>query len=375
MNILAIDVGTASISTALAVKKSSKTAPERQLQVLKVFRYQLNLIGEELGKEESSRVPHILKDALSKAFKEAYSISKHVEAVLICFSDPFFLDEKLSKSFERPLAGKFINAEEISAALRSIKEEIAHSKPSLLAVGEEILNTRVNGYDVKNAVGYCGKALEIEAVFTFISPTLQNYVTEIKEKFFPRAKISYYSDARIMRKALKAVADLSEPVLMLDIGGEVTGIFRIDSENVEHLSATPFGIRTIERRVSRALKVNQGEAESLLKMYSASALKDALKEKLDKIIAGAVADWWLEIFNSLKAFGEGGTQRNVMISGGGGDFDIFLRQIREGMQKEYGLEVEPTSLRAEAFKDFFAPPLPFSGGSDVILASMLVITA
>ena len=81
-HVLAIDLGTASISAAVAVqygKRDSKTAAI-PCEVLKVLRYPINLLSYQLS-GEGNKIPHILKDGFLKMFKEAESVSRHVDVI------------------------------------------------------------------------------------------------------------------------------------------------------------------------------------------------------------------------------------------------------------------------------------------------------
>lgn len=370
-HILAIDLGTASISAAVAVqygKSDAKTAAA-PCEVLKVLRYPINLLSYQLS-GEGSKVPYILKDGFLKMFKEANGVSRHVDVILIALSDPFFVDKKVKKILARPQHALLISRAEVGALVKSLEDEV-ETGPLVIA-GSGTVNAKVSGYEVADPVGYTGKSLEVEAVFTLISSTLKNYMAEAKEKFFPGSEVRYYSDARVLWQALRATENLFDPVLTVDIGGEVTGVFWADKHTIEHAGASAFGIRTLARRVGASFKTDLAEAEALLKKYTAGTLDEALKAKLDRALSSALADWWLSFKTAGQTLPAGLLPQKAVLTGGGADFAPFAAFLKDNFRSEHGIDLSIQTLLAEAFSDFLDPPNIFSGGGDVILTSLLI---
>lgn len=365
-HILAIDLGTASISAAVVLRSE-------KAEILKVFRYPIDLFGYQVA-GQSAQLPHVLKEGFLKLFKEAWGVSRHLDAVVIGLSDPFFLDAKTRKKIVRPNHAAVITAEEVNVLVKTLESEAALKEQNLAIVGREILNTKINGYEVESANGYKGISLETEIIFTSISATLKEYIESAKEKFFPKSLIYYYSDASVFRKVLKATENFFEPRLIVDIGGEVTGIFLADAFMIQHFGASAFGIRTLARRVTASLKMDAAETDSLLKKYTAGTLDDAISAKISRTIALALTDWWSALQNILKQFAETATVRKMALSGGGADFPAFAQFLKESFKKDFKTDIDIRILRAEAFKDFLAATSQnlLSGGGDIVLVSLTI---
>lgn len=375
-HILAVDLGTASISAAVVVRheKPSPEAPAGLAEIKKVLRYPINLLGYQLSAAEAGKLPFILKDGFMKIFRDAYAASRHVDVVLIALSEPFFLDKKARQEIARPNPKKPIDSFEMETLAKSLSEGILGNK-RLAAVGQNILATRVNGYDVGDALGYKGKTLEAEAIFTLVSATLKDYVDEAKDKFFPRSRIAFVSDTFAIWKLLDSTQNLANPVLAIDIGGEVTGVFRADQGTIEHLGAVAFGIRTLARRAGAALKIAPEEVEPILRKYTAGALDERLKMKVDRVLSPALFDWWANLKGYLGASqgaAGAGSFKKILLSGGGADFGVFSEFVKDAFKKDYGADIAVESLRAEAFSDFLDPSGSLSGGGDIILAALSV---
>jgi cell division ATPase FtsA len=229
---------------------------------------------------------------------------------------------------------------------------------------------RVNGYPVKDAVGYKGNEIEISGLFTLISKFLKEYVEEAKLKFFPHSKIRYYSDIRVLWQVLKSTENLFEPSVVADIGGEMTSVFFIGGvpggttqaflpEAIEHGKAFAFGVRTLERRLAAYLKTDFLDAESVFKKYTANTLDEATKIKVSKILDSAMDDWWSSFKESIADFK-------------GTDCGVFADVIKNNFKKYFDLDVSPHNLQAEVFKDSFVSMDMLSGGSDVVLVSLIL---
>lgn len=374
-HILAIDLGTASISAVVAVryeKKDAKTIAG-PCEILKVLRYPIDLFGYQISGEEQ-KLPFILKDGFLKMFKDAYGVSRHIDVVLIALSDPFFLDKKSQKKIERANPEKIISESEVDAMMKSIGADAAAK--NLFAVGSEVLSVKINGYNIENAAGYKGRSLEAEMIFTLISRTLKDYIENAKEKFFPKAIVRYYSDSRALWRLLKATENFADPALVIDIGGEVTGIFWADKNNIEHAGAAAFGIRTLSRRISASLKTDQKDTEAILRKYTLGTLDETLRMKLERALSPALADWWASLKNVLKSTftpaSAGLTPKKIIVSGGGADFALFSGFLKDSFKKDFGADIEPQILRAEAFQDMIYPSGLLAGGGDIILSALIL---
>ncbi len=374
-HILAIDLGTASISAVVAVRYEKKDYKSiaGPCEILKVLRYPIDLFGYQISGEEQ-KLPFILKDGFLKMFKDAYGVSHHIDIVLIALSDPFFLDKKLQKKIERANPDKIISKSEADAMIKSLGE-IAATK-NLFAVGREVLGVKINGYNIENAAGYKGRSLEAEMIFTLISRTLKDYIENAKEKFFPKAEARYYSDSRALWRLLKVTENFADPALVVDIGGEVTGIFWADKNNIEHVGASAFGIRTLSRRISTSLKTDQKDTEAIFRKYTLGTLDETLKMKLERALSPALADWWTSLKNILKntftPASAGVIPKKIIVSGGGADFALFSGFLKDSFKKDFGADIEPQILRAEAFLDMLYPSGLLAGGGDIILSALIL---
>ena len=305
-HILAVDLATSSISTALAIRSPRNSAGlPSDFSVIKAFCYPLNLTGftlgtgsERLGPGGAGRpLPQIFKDAFLKVFRDARNITRHLDAVLVGLADPFFLEVKFSKQISRKDPKSKITSGEIADILRELENDARHQHNSLLPVGREISGVKINGYDVNNAEGYVGKTLEIIAVFTLATPSLRDFFNDAKEKFFPGKPIYYFSDTAILRRMVSSTA---LPSVIFNIDGEVTSMLYLNAGALNHIGMAPFGFSTIARRLASSFKISAEDAASLLRRYLSGALEESQAKKVGSLLESAEEDWWGWLQNYLK---------------------------------------------------------------------------
>ena len=116
------------------------------------------------------------------------------------------------------------------------------------------------------------------------------------------------------------------------------------------------------------MKTDFFEAEAGFKKYTAGTLDEAMRVKVSKILDSAMEDWWNSLAESLADF----KGKKILITGGGADCDFFSETIKLNFKKYYDLDINVHVLQAEAFKDYFSPPDMLKGGSDVVLASLML---
>ncbi len=367
LKLLAIDIGTASISAALVNCFEGGGNEKSSYEVVKILRYPFNLKDSQ----------HTFLDKIKKLFGEVASSKFYPDKIVCSFSDPFYVEEKITKQFIRQEPEKEIDSTEFQMILSDIEQEAwSIQTQALVPVRRQIIFQSVNGYSLSSSFGYKGRVLDISVKFIFIPKYLKENIEEIKSVLFPGSEISFFSDAFILWRALK-FAHSFEPAIVIDIGGEITNLFKMDLNEEIHIESLSFGIRTLERRIASFLKLRDYlEAESILRRYTSNSLEEAAEKKLATLIKTALEDWWKEFDKAVKNLdakkGLVFLPKKIILSGGGSDFGVFSSLLKENLKKYYNMDVIIQNLSLDKFKEFFVSTASFSGGSDAVLFSLVL---
>ena len=267
--VIAIDVGTASLSAALAKKGLSSS-----IEVVSVLRYGMDFFASREGFDHQRRALYLLKTHIAQLMSDAHKALPGAKAIEISVSEPFFQQYRICKDFQRERPHDRIRRselDEITAKLAgdAVRDLSIHSQ-SLRVVRSAMQKVRINGYELKDPIGYRGADLDIEFEVLLISGAFYEYLEEFRMRWFPRVALHYHSDPEMLEHALFASSSIQPPALLLDIGGEVTSI-AIILEKKARVLCDPvfFGVRTLERRIAEVVRCDSAHAESLLRRYVA----------------------------------------------------------------------------------------------------------
>lgn len=373
--IIAIDIGTASVSAVLA-----RTNPNGIVEIVSILRYPYDLLGDFVHSDKQKKVFYMLQGAITKAFADMRQKSSSVNSIRISFADPFFEERELETVITRHDAKKSITEDEINSALKDTggwnvlnAPHDSGTQTTLVNLMREVSGLKVNGYPVKEAVGCRGSTLEIRIHELSISSVLKDCIVEQKEKFYPNSRIEYYSDPSILKRAIFAKKPEQMPILVVDIGGEVTTLFVLrDFTTIQKCSPLFFGVRTLERRIATFLRIDRSHAESTVRQYSDEMLDDSVKNKIEPIIRSFLVDWYTNLRLSLKNAAVGTGIAQVLVVGSGKEINSFIEhlasKIKEFSHEELNMKVIPFFVNT----DMFLPPKSLSEGGDTILASLLL---
>lgn len=364
-----LDISTSAVSGALAMRHEQETA--EAYHITKIFKRPVSFAGKHFENERI--IPYMLRDGILKIFKDMHSASNHLDIIIINFSDPFFFDLKLDKKTYRQDSKIKISKEEMMLILKNLENEATKYSNSLVVAGYDILGSKINGYDIAFPEGYEGKSLEIAAMFTLLNPTFQKIIEDVKDKFFPRAKIKYISDSRLMWYVSKKTKTIDAATIILSVDGDATGIYLISVDDIQHIGLLPFGLKTLVRRVAAFLKIDIDNAESRIAQYCVDTLEAGLKEKLEKNIKLAMEDWQLEINAVFKNLRESGYPAEILVAGRENSAKIFLSFFRDNFKTNTGLAAEIKYFSAQSLTDFFDTTSSIAQNNAILMASLLYI--
>lgn len=322
--VLAIDIGTASVSAAVAQKHANG-----KFFVCDVWR----LPYDASDNHNASRV---LFKNLEQVFFEASKFHPSTKTIAIGFSSPLHLEKTINAEFIRPNPEFVIGNQELERAIQTLS---THIKDGSQSIAHDILESKVNGYIVEDSIGHKGEILEIKANLLMLAASFKNHLDELRDKFFPVCEFKFFSDSTVLKKAVLQFFSPKEEFLIFDIGGEVSVLGNY---------TFPFGLRVVERKFASFFPrfysgnldyVHERTLNKILK-YSAEVLRSFLKEY---------------------KFGK------IFLTGAGANIPLFFEVVQKS-------STEVKKLEAQDFNKFFLKLSPLSGGEDAVLAALISIT-
>lgn len=369
--VIAVDVGTASLSIALAKKESSG-----RIEVASVLRYPIDLFISREGFDRQHRIPYLIKKNIAHGMADASKVLSGAEAIMVSVAEPFFQQHRIRKVISRERPYDRIRSTELDTVAENVAADAiintTRSLPSLRVVRSGIRRAWINGYELKDTIGYRSAELEIELETLLISTALRDYFEEFRSKWFPRATLRYYTDPEMLGHILFTFSSLSFPALLLDIGGEVTSITVVSDKETQILCELVFfGVRTFERRIAELTRCDMAHAESTLRRYVSQTLDTKEVSRIEPFLESAAGEWRAFIAQSFHKTHTGAI-RSIFLAGKGRDIPLFRRALEQQITDFASSPVELHELIAPLDRLF--PPKILRSGGDSVLASLLLYT-
>lgn len=369
--VIAIDVGTASLSMALSKKGSSGN-----IEVVSVLRYPIDLFTSREEFDHRHRIPYLIKKNIAHGMADAHKVLSGATAIVVSVSEPFFQQHRIRKIIARKRSDDRVSRTEIDTMTENFSADAVTDTKKLSqllrVVRSSIRRAWINGYELIDPVGYRGEELEIELEVLLISAALCDYMEEFRSTWFPRATIQYYTDPEMLGRILFESFSLLFPALLLDIGGEVTSITVVsDKETHAPCNLVFWGVRTIERRIAELLRCDMAHAESFLRRYVSQTLDIREISRIEPLLQSVANDWLSLVAQSFHQT-HAGALHSIFIAGQGRDISLFRHTIE---QRITDFSSSPVELRELVVSpDRLLPPKILSSGGDNVLASLLLYT-
>jgi hypothetical protein len=268
-----------------------------------------HLVGQML-KLLKSVATHLAKDGLIHIKTSPFGGHKLRDAHCI-FASPWYISQTkvVHAEQEKPftVTKETINElvkkeqEDFNKALKEGKYEQIFG-PDTRLLEKRVINMRLNGYDIDDAIGKKAKELELTLFSSFISHDILLKVEETLHKAFSVRDIHHYSYALVSwTGSQKMFPDLHD-YFFVDVSGETTDISLIVKDILVETISFPMGRSTLLRKVVRDLKVASDIGLSFLTMKYAGTIEKGFSEKLDKILAPIEQDWRDQLVMALNTF-------------------------------------------------------------------------
>jgi len=273
---------------------------------------------------------------------------KKPDLVLIMFSSPYYVSQtkiiKLPKLKPFKITDKFLE--------NLIADEIMSFKKRWQ--GTEVIEAEKIRVDFDNS--------EISFYMSLGIKSIQDKLQECILHSFGETKMRFQSFPFVAFNALKTVMDISEDLLLVDVGGETTDLILIRNGILEETISFPLGENFLIRKIAAAFRLSLEESFFLLRQYIRGDLHADTHKKVREIVENATAKWCQFFEDSFKESPDFSSSRNLLFIGGKGalifkDFSLCIKEK----------PIKSRFLLAEAFKNHFNFKRGFSENQDISL--------
>lgn len=199
-------------------------------------------------------------------------------------------------------------------------ESLGFLPRDLQFVDWQILEIKINGYEVPKLEGYNGENLEFGFFVSFIA---KGYLENFK-KIIGALNLKIHKIVHLA-PALSPVFGPEKPNgLFFDIGEETSHLFLLKNEKLKAVGELEVGVQIFTRAISQALGIPEKEAQALKGKYIKSGLSEEVRRRIKEIFAKPAEEWFLELKSKFASFNIS-IPLNVYLFGEG----VLIPEIRQ----------------------------------------------
>lgn len=341
--IAAFDIASSSIGGILFFRR-----PDRLPEILATYRIPTDFLPD-LNFAKIQRSLHKTFERVIGGLKKQMPESrKKPDLVLIMFSSPYYVSQ--SKIIRLPKLHPFKITDKFLKNL--IADETTSFKKRWR--GTEVIEAEKIRVDFDD--------LEISFYMSLGIKSMQDKLQECISHSFGETPVRFQSFPFVAFNALKTVMDISEDLLLADVGGETTDLILIRNGILEETISFPLGENFLIRKIAAAFHFPLEESFSLLRQYMRGDLHADTHKKVREIVENATAKWCRFFEDSFKESPDFSSSRNLLFIGGKGalifkDFSLCIKEK----------PIRSRFLLAEAFKNHFDFKRGFGEDQDISL--------
>lgn len=338
---LLVDIGSSSVGCAL-VRMEKGRAPHILATVRENIPFQESLSSAKFllamnhaleralkliqgGKKDGVAPAHIFCTLSSPWF---ILKSRHLR---IAQKEPFEITEKTLDIF-------------LSDDIEHLKDELKETLPpqDVMIIEKKIIQTKLNGYDIKNPYGQ--KTSQVEIVAT-VGVSSKIVIQSIERKLGQRFHTTPIHFGTFPIAAFNAVRDIfphENNFLFLDITGEATDVSLVSGDLLVGSVSFPRGKNFIIREISTQFHTIHEEAATLFAMYLRKELPSAKHALVEGVVLRAEKEWLTRFEKALVTLaGSGVLSRKVFFT-----TDIDISELFSSLITK----AEAGSLLSESFE-------------------------
>jgi len=335
---LVVDIGTEAIK-ALVFKKEG-----RRIIILGSSLQYFDKFGVFDG---VSFETDIIKGAISKAISEARSqVKAKIDSLFLGLPANIFQSTSFLQRFQRERKTRIDEKEEKQIHQKILSEtekkilKIAQNNSGLLPQDIQFdlkfLDTKIDGYEVNQIVGFAGQDLEFKILASFLP---KYYLKSINNIFsdlnFKPLKISNLAEG--LHYLLGSKKDQG---IFMDIGGEITQAFLVKEGRIYRIFNFEVGGSSFSKTLSRRFGLTEKAAREMKENYSKRHFSEESRKRIREVLVPSVQKWFLNLKDKL-----GGEKlllpSKIFLFGGGSLLPEIQRILKRGRWTDLPFVSEP----------------------------------
>ena len=326
---LLVDIGSASVGVALADILPGK-APRIFFTTREDIPFQKELSSAKFLLAMGHTLEHTLKTAQSKI--KGRSTPAHIFCTL---SSPWFMLKTrhiaISEEKEFMVTEKIINSFFEQDMVR-MREDFKGVLPGedIAVIERKIINTKFNGYDIKNPHGQKTSHIEMVATVGISSKKVINDIQTRISRLFHAESLHFGSFPVAAFSAVRDIFPQENNFLFLDITGEATDVSLVTNDVLVGSVSFPRGKNFFVREISAGLKTPHEAAITLLNMFLHDMLDTKKKAVVSQIIEAGKTEWFRRFEKAIITLAkEGALSQKVFFSSDSDVADFFTTVLAE----------------------------------------------
>jgi len=347
--VLGIDLGTEAIKVGLFLKDKKNLIPQKTSFCF--YNFPLPLTTTDWEKE-------MLKSSLKECFRKIKKENFKDVSTFVIFPPNILREEIIFEVFKRKEKKEITSTEEkliIEDVLKNVQKRVSSKElkekgilpQELFFLKKEILEIKIDGYEVPRLKGYKGKELSFKVFVAFL-PYWEYQRIKDSFSFFQIKNFSFFFP-------VVSLKNIFSQGLFLDIGGEITCCYLIKDRKIEKIWKFNFGGEDFEEKLKEEFGISSQDARILIEKHTKNQLSESGRKRISEIVS-EVADKWFFVLRSSLAKYEGIFPSKVYIFGGGGLIPEIQEILENGDWKDVKffneIEVKKLSFKTLKFDSF-----------------------
>jgi len=213
------------------------------------------------------------------------------------------------------------------------REECDTPEKDIKIFSGEILEIKIDGYQVINPIGFKGKEISLVILNTYSSSQnfklLRRLANSLRVKLKAITAGGHAVLGAITETIFKARNLGGVSCFLIDCGGRLTDVFAVCDGFVEGPKTLSLGGHSFTKKLAAKVGLSREEAEQLKMEYSSGNLPKAIKQKIDEILFPELKIWFRGVEATLNDFSLAGETPFLILACGG---NVALPDIKKFLE-------------------------------------------